>query len=141
MNTSSNRLAGAVRALRRSIPAALALAALVLGSTAAFGQTAVAPGERLHQINWTHNAPASVRNFVILISPVEGSVAAARQIDVGVPEAQPLGFTNLYSATVAFAPDEYLAVAAVGRNGLMSAPSVWSGMPPSRPGQPLPVDN
>jgi hypothetical protein len=141
MNTSSNRLAEAGRGQLGTLLAALVLAALLLGSTAAFGQTAESGDQRLHQVNWTHNAPAEVRNFVILISPVEGSIADARQVDVGVPEAEALGFTSLYSATVAFAPDEYLAVAAVGRNGLMSAPSDWSGMPPSRPGQPLPVDN
>ncbi len=140
MNKTSNRLAGSGRGLCLVISAAVALAALLVGSSPAFAQTSASDGERLHQVNWTHNAPGEVRNFVILISPVEGSIAEARQVDVGVPEAQLLGFTNLYTAMVSFAPDEYLAVAAVGRNGLMSVPSAWSGMPPSRPGQPLPVD-
>lgn len=135
MNKTSNRFTSGDRGLRLVMAAVVTLGSLLLASSPAFAQ------ERLFQINWAHNAPAEVRNFVILISPVEGSVEQARQVDVGLPEAQPVGSTNIYAATVSFAPDEYLAVAAVGRNGLMSVPSEWSGMPPSRPGQPLPVDN
>jgi hypothetical protein len=113
----------------------IVLGALLVGSAPAFAQ------ERLHQISWTHTSPSEIRRFVILISPVEGSVADARQVDVGIPESQALGFTNLYSATVSFSSDEFLAVAAIGRNGLMSVPSDWMGVKPSRPGQPLPVSN
>jgi len=113
----------------------LALAALLFGAS-----TAAAQAERLHQINWAHANPADVSRFVVLISPVEGSLADARQVDVGLPASEPIGSMSLYSAMVSFSADEYLAVAAIGHNGLMSVPSDWSGMPPSRPGQPLLVE-
>lgn len=114
---------------------------LALGAFLLLAGPAAAQGQRMHQINWGHPAPAEVSRFVILISPVEGSVDDARQVDVGMPAAQSLGSMSVFTAMVAFNADEYLAVAAIGHNGQMSTPSAWSGMPPTRPGQPLPVDD
>lgn len=120
-----------------SVPfvAALVLVSLVLGAASAGAQE-----QRLHQITWGHPAPGEVSRFVVLISPVDGSVADARQVEVGLPAGENIGSMTIYSAMVSFTADEFLAVAAIGRNGLMSVPSDWSGMPPSRPGQPMLVE-
>ncbi len=102
--------------------------------------TASAQQERLHQVTWTHTG-GGVSRFVVLVSPDEGSLAGAREVEVGLPEGQLIGETvNLYSAMISFGEDEYLAIAAVGENGMMSVPSNWKGMPPTRPGQPLLVE-
>lgn len=137
---ASDQLGLVGRAARRLAVVALVVTGLTLASAALAG-SAAAQEQRLHQVNWAHPTPSEVSRFVILISPVEGSLAQARQVDVGKPEPQPIGSLTLFSAMVSFAEDEYLAVAAVGHTGLMSVPSDWSGMPPSRPGQPLPIDH
>ena len=93
--------------------------------------------ERTHQISWGHPNPNEVSRFVVLVSPVEGTVAATREINVGKPSAQSMGSLQLFSAFISFGTDEYLAVAAVGHDGQRSTPSNWTGMPPTRPGQPL----
>lgn len=114
------------------LSAALVLASLFLGAASADAQE-----QRLHQITWAHPAGGEVSRFVILISPVDGSVDDARLVEVGKPAAQPFGSMSVFSAMVSFSATEFLAVAAVGHNGMMSLPSEWSGMPPSRPGQPF----
>jgi hypothetical protein len=96
--------------------------------------------QRTHQISWGHSAPSEVSRFVILVSPVQGTVPETREIDVGLPDAQVVGELSLYSAVVSFEADEFLAIAAVGLDGQISIPSNWGGMPPSRPGQPLLVE-
>ncbi|MCP4907611.1 MAG: hypothetical protein GY910_21790 [bacterium] len=123
-------------ASRRAVSAGvgIVLAGLLLGVA-----TAGAQENRLHQIDWTHQG-GGVSRFIVLISPLEGSLAEARQVDVGLPDGVLIGSTNLYSAMVSFAADEHLSVAAVGLNGTMSVPSEWKGMPPTRPGQPLLVE-
>ena len=63
-----------------------------------------------------------------------------REVNVGRPEGTPAGQFTLFSAMIAFQPNEFLAVRAVGRNGLESAPSDWGSMPPTRPGQPRLAD-
>ncbi len=103
---------------------------------ALFGAFAAQAQARSHEVTWAHHDPSGVSRFVILISPVEGSLSQARQVDVGRPVLQAQGSTNFYSAVVDFEPDEFLAVAAVGHDGRMSMPSEWSGMPPTTPGQP-----
>jgi hypothetical protein len=78
-----------------------------------------------------------LRNRVVLLSPEEGSLVNARRVDVGLPPAQSVPGLSTYAAMVAFDPNEYLVVAAIGHDGQMSLPSGWGGMPLSRPGQPL----
>lgn len=121
--------------VRRSALALLIATASLLAATSAMAQ------QRTHQINWGHTEPESVSHFVVLIADEEGDVAGARQIPVGKPQATPTGAFFLYSALVAFEPDEFLAVAAVGFDGQMSVPSDWGAMPPTRPGQPRPAGN
>lgn len=130
-------LAGARGGIMNIVPARLAAA---VGALVLLGASVATAQGQLHQITWVHTAPSQVARFVVLIADVEGDVDGARQIDVGVPEAEQIGPNYLYSALVAFEPDEFLAVAAVGPGGQMSVPSSWSAMPPSRPGRPVLVD-
>lgn len=113
------------------------LAVLLLSLTAA---TASAQEQRRHQIFWGHAAPQTVSHFVVLVADQEGDVNGARQIQVGKPQGTPSGNYTVFSALVDFEPDEFLAVMAVGLDGQASIPSDWSGMPPTRPGQPLPPE-
>ncbi len=96
--------------------------------------------ERLHQITWAHPQPETVDHFVVLVSQTEGQMEGVREVNVGRPEGTPAGQFTLFSAMIAFQPNEFLAVRAVGRNGLESAPSDWGSMPPTRPGQPRLAD-
>lgn len=96
--------------------------------------------ERLHQITWAHPQPETVDHFVVLVSQTEGQTEGVREVNVGRPEGTPAGQFTLFSAMIAFQPNEFLAVRAVGRNGLESAPSDWGSMPPTRPGQPRLAD-
>ena len=108
-----------------------ALVTLILPSTANAG------GD-LHEVTWGHPSSNSVQSFILFISPEIGSVELARQVDVGVPVGQSFGGTLvLYSAIIATDPDEFIAVAAVGRNGQMSELSAWGQVQPSQPGQPV----
>ncbi|MEM9177286.1 MAG: hypothetical protein AAGC67_18895 [Myxococcota bacterium] len=122
--------------IRGSTGGALA-AAFVLAAMLA---TPAAAQERLHQINWAHSEPETVSYFIVLVSDVEGRVEGAREINVGRPTGQAAGSFTIFSAVVAFEPDEFLAVRAVGHDGLLSAASDWGSMPPTRPGQPLLAD-
>ena len=118
---------------KRTWFAVLAVAAFFL-----FGAgLSAAQEQRMHQIVWGHTAPETVSSFVVLLSPVEGSLENARRVDVGLPPAQASGILSTYAAMVSFDPDEFLAVAAIGHDGQMSLPSGWGGMQPTRPGQPL----
>jgi hypothetical protein len=94
---------------------------------------------RTHKVTWAHPDPGSVSHFLVLVSSVEGEIEGAREVNVGLPEPVAAGGHHLYSAMVSFEASEYLAVRAVGHAGLVSAPSSWGSMPPTRPGQPLPV--
>ena len=96
--------------------------------------------ERLHQITWAHPQPETVDYFVVLVSQTEGQTEGVREVNVGRPEGTPAGQFTLFSAMIAFQPNEFLAVRAVGLNGLESAPSDWGSMPPTRPGQPRLAD-
>ena len=112
----------------------VSLAALFFGLV--FAAPALAQ-ERLHQITWAHPQPETVNHFIVLVSGTEGQSEGAREVNVGLPEGTPAGHFTLFSAMIAFEPDEFLAVSAVGHDGLRSAPSGWGSMPPTRPGQPL----
>lgn len=114
--------------------------AVVLGLMFSFSAGQAAAQQRTHQVSWGHPAPNEVSHFVVLVSPVEGAVPATREINVGMPEAQLVGALSLFSALISFEQDEFLAIAAIGHDGQMSTASNWSGMPLSRPGQPLLVE-
>lgn len=139
MNTRTRRVRDH-RGARRPVDRSLAVAVIGLLATLCLAGSASAQ-ERLHQVTWAHTNPASVSHFVVLVSQTEGAVSGAREVNVGKPEPQLAGQYHLFSAMIAFEPNEYLAVMAVGYDGLTSAPSSWGAMPPTRPGQPLPVAN
>jgi hypothetical protein len=94
------------------------------------------PGDALHEVSWGHPSPSSVRSFIVYIAPESGAIELARQVDVGVPAGQTLGSLRLYTAIVSSEEDEYIAVAALGRNGLLSPLSSWGRVQPTQPGQP-----
>ncbi len=96
--------------------------------------------QSLHEITWIHPSPAEVRSFVIFVSPEPALVSAARQIDVGKPGGSSSTSAQFFSAIVPVSVDEYVAVAAMGQNGLLSVFSEWRPPQPTRPGQPLLVE-
>ena len=104
---------------------------------AASPSPARAAGEVPHEITWAHSSPALVERFVIYVSPVNGDVGSARRVDVGKPVSQTIGTMQLYSTIISINLDHYVAVGAIGFNGVASGLSAWSAGPPSRPGQPL----
>jgi hypothetical protein len=93
----------------------------------------------MHEVTWVHESPNEVKSFVLFVSPVSGSMADARQINVGKPGGSGSGAPKTFSAWEAISSDDYVAVAAIGRNGLLSALSNWQRPQPSQPGQPLVV--
>jgi hypothetical protein len=99
-----------------------------------------APGEKVHEVTWLHEAPVEVDGFIIFVSPISGSASDARQVDVGKPGGSKSSSVQLFSALVSVGLDEYVAVAAVGRNGTQSILSDWGQPQPSQPGQPLVVE-
>jgi hypothetical protein len=111
----------------------------VLSTLLCAGISYSADGNTTHQVTWLHESPSEVTSFVIFVSAVEGSPASARQINVGKPGGSGSGSAQFYSALVPISASEYVAVAAIGRNGLLSSLSVWSRPQPSQPGQPLVV--
>jgi hypothetical protein len=95
--------------------------------------------DQMHEVTWLHESPNEVRSFVLFVSPVSGSTTGARQIDVGKPGGSGSGSAQFFSAIVPISSDDFVAVAAIGQNGLLSAVSAWSRPQPSQPGQPLVV--
>jgi len=96
-----------------------------------------ADGDTTHEVTWLHESPAEVTSFVIFVSPVEGSTSSTRQFNVGKPGGSGSGTAQFFSALVPIDVNDFVAVAAIGRNGLLSDLSVWSRPQPSQPGQPL----
>jgi hypothetical protein len=101
-------------------------------SYSADGDTA----DQIHEVIWLHESPNEVTSFVLFVSPVFGSTDGARQINVPNPGGS--GSAQSFSALVPIASDDFVAVAALGQNGLLSSLSAWSPQP-SQPGQPLVV--
>ena len=117
----------------------IAISVLTIGLTA--NLSFAAPGDGLvHEVTWIHESPSEVRSFVIFVSPVAGSVDDARRVDVGKPGGSGSDSAQFFSALVPVGVGEFVAIAAVGRNGLLSDLSGWSPAQPSQPGQPLVVD-
>ncbi|HEB88401.1 MAG TPA: hypothetical protein ENI85_02425 [Deltaproteobacteria bacterium] len=119
----------------RGLGGAATVVLLILG----LGRSAHAD-EDVHEIVWGHQRPDSVRAFVLYVAPQPGAVAQARRVEVGRPSGEDIGYMQLYSAFVSIGPEEYVAVAAIGRNGLMSPLSSWRQAKPSQPGQPVVVE-
>jgi len=107
---------------------ATAILAMILPANPSYS----ADEDQVHEVTWAH--------FVIFISPVAGSVDEARQVDVGKPGGSGSGSAQFFSALVSVGVGDFVAVAAVGRNGLLSDLSGWSPAQPSQPGQPLVVE-
>ena len=95
--------------------------------------------DTVHQITWIHASPAEVSSFLIFVSPVSGSLTDARQFDVGKPGGSNSGSPQSFSALVPVGFDEFVAISAIGQNGLQSGLSEWRQPQPSQPGQPLVV--
>ena len=112
--------------------AAMAFAICIAPQSAMAG-----PGSGMHEVSWGHGTPNSVQSFIIYISPESGALDQARQVDVGLPAGQDLGQLHLYTAIVESDEDEFIAVAALGRNGLLSPLSGWGRVQPTQPGQPV----
>jgi len=115
---------------------ATAILAMILPANPSYS----ADEDQVHEVTWAHLSPSDVRSFVIFISPVAGSVDEARQVDVGKPGGSGSGSAQFFSALVSVGVGDFVAVAAVGRNGLLSDLSGWSPAQPSQPGQPLVVE-
>jgi len=118
--------------LRFATLALLASTLLCLGVGVAQAQQA-SP----HELVWAHAKPSEITGFVVFLSSVEGSVDDARRVQVGLPETLQSSGMQFYSAIVSASVDEFVAVAAIDRQGQMSELSAWSGMPPSTPGKPF----
>lgn len=106
----------------------------------AFLAAAPASAEDLQEVSWFHPNPDQVRGFILFVSSQDGSRESARQIDVGKPAGETTENGQFFSAMVEMTVEEYVAVSAIGRNGLESGLSAWARPEPSRPGQPLVVE-
>ena len=94
--------------------------------------------DEMHEVSWLHESPAEVSSFVLFVSPEQGLTSTTRRFDdIGKPGDSDSGTPQVFSAMVPIGTDDFVAVAAIGRNGLLSALSVWSRPQPSQPGQPL----
>jgi hypothetical protein len=151
MNTTQRRLDGpsaqtiATGARERRWPAHWAMGVLAITVLATVLPARIsysADGDAvdpMNEVTWFHTSPNDVRSFVLFVSPVSGSMAEARQIDVGKPGGSDSGSAKFFSALVPIAIGDFVAVAAIGQNGLLSDVSDWSTPQPSQPGQPLVV--
>ncbi|MEZ4330538.1 MAG: hypothetical protein R3F35_02210 [Myxococcota bacterium] len=90
-----------------------------------------------HEIIWAHPNGSAVKRFIVFVSSAKDDPQGARRIDVGKPEGHLSGSVEFFSALVTLDSDEFVAIAAVGYDGQMGALSGWSGVRPSRPGQPI----
>ena len=149
MNTTQRRLDGlAVQAIAKGDRERRWLTHWAMGVVAITVLAAVLPArisysadgdavDPMHEVTWFHTSPNEVRSFVLFVSPVSGSTAGARQINVGKPGGSGSGAPKTFSAWEAISSDDYVAVVAIGQNGLLSALSDWQRPQPSQPGQPL----
>ncbi|MBK7947591.1 MAG: hypothetical protein IPK00_02335 [Deltaproteobacteria bacterium] len=94
----------------------------------------------MHEVIWAHPDALAVKRFVVFVSAVKGDQTGARRVDVGKPASEPSGTVQVFSAIVPIGTAEFVAVAAVGYDGRMGALSSWSGVPPTRPGQPIVIE-
>ena len=115
------------RRSRRSVPllAALGVALMSLATVLGAGGSLAADevDADLQEVSWFHSTPGDVKSFVLFIAPQQGAVALARQIDVGKPTSG--GDGQFFSAVVQMDVSEFIAVSAIGKNGIQSALSAW----------------
>jgi hypothetical protein len=90
--------------------------------------------DQMYEVTWLHESPNEVKSFVLFVSLVCESTVGARQINVGKPGGS--GAAQ-FSAIVPLTGEDFVAVAAIGQNGLLSGLSACSRAQPSQPGQPL----
>ena len=130
------------RRSRRFVPLLAALGFALAGlATVLAADASLAADEvdaDLQEVSWFYATPGEVSRFVLFIAPQQGDTASARQIDVGKPTSG--GDSQFFSAVVQMDVDEFIAVSAIGKNGIQSALSKWGQPQPSKPGQPLVVD-
>ena len=130
------------RRSRRFVPllAALGFALAGLATVLAAGASLAADevDADLQEVSWFYATPGDVSRFVLFVAPEPEAVALARQIDVGKPTSG--GDSQFFSAVVQMDVGEFIAVSAIGKNGIQSALSKWGQPQPSKPGQPLVVD-
>ncbi len=126
----------------RSVVSIRSVALAAVSCYALFGlsPSAASAEEQLTEITWAHPAPQRVSGFVVMISPTGSTSSDTRWVEVGKPTGRSSGTMSFYTAIIPISSDEYVAIGAVGINGLMSAMSPWSAVPPSRPGQPLVIE-
>lgn len=111
--------------------AALSLVVLLL---------AASPGlaaDDVQEVRWFHADPDAVRTFVLRVADGPEATAPSREIEVGKPSSERTETGAFFSAMIVMDLDEVVAVSAIGKNGLASAPSAWGKPTPSPPGQPL----
>jgi len=131
----------AIRAGDRPRGAGLARPLGLLSAFAAAVPGLAAAGEvRLHEVTWAHQSPTDVSRFIVFVSSERGNPGGARQVEVGMPAGSSSGSFQFYSAILPIGPEEYVAIGAVGQNGVLGGLSGWSAVPPTRPGQPLVVE-
>jgi hypothetical protein len=81
------------------------------------------------KITWFHGSPADVTSFVIFVSPEPGLTSSTWQENVGKPSKPGdtgSGTPRNFVALVTIDVNDFVAVAAIGRNGILSELSVWS---------------
>lgn len=118
---------------------------IVLVAVSCFALVGLSPNaasaqEQLTEITWAHPAPQRVSRFVVMISPTGNASSETRRVEVGKPAGESSGPMSFYTALIPISNDDYVAIAAVGIDGLMSSMSSWSAVQPSRPGQPLVIE-
>jgi hypothetical protein len=99
----------------------------------------MAAGETMHEVVWAHRTPQAVQKFIVFVAATKGDESNARRIDVGKPAGEVSAAFQVFSAIVPIASTDFIAIAAVGYDGRIGALSSWSGVPPTRPGQPIVV--
>jgi hypothetical protein len=115
-------------------------ARLVLVAAGAMLLLVTAPAtaaDDVQEVRWFHADPDAVRTFVLAVADEPDPPQPAREIEVGKPTAERTENGTFYSAMIVMGLDEYVAVRAIGTNGLASARSSWGQPTPSQPGQPL----
>jgi hypothetical protein len=108
------------RRSRRFVPllAALGFALAGLATVLAAGASLAADEvDADYLVSWSHSSkPGDVSRFVLFVAPQEGAVGLARRIPVD---------SNSSSWAGPIAVGDYIAVSAIGRNGIQSALSDW----------------
>jgi hypothetical protein len=132
------------RRSRRFVPllAALGVALMSLATVLAAGASLAAdsdpppstPGQPLpvyvdQEVRWFHSTPGGVSSFRIFVSPVEGVVAKTREIEVEKPSCTIGADGPEYCWLGPITVGKYIAVSAVGKNGIQSALSGWLQAP------------